>query len=113
MNKAFTLIEVMVALVILAIALLACLLTVRRVEEGDIHVRQVLSAHWVAENVLAQMQLSLLPKPTDQAENGSAKMLNQTWQWQAHMVHKNKSNMRVEIQVSRAHKTLTSLVGYV
>lgn len=80
----FTLIEVLVALVIIAIA---CTAVVRAISSGILvssHLQTSLVSRWVADNVLAQLQNGLLPSPRQNAEqNGTVKMWERNWAWSA------------------------------
>lgn len=110
-KSAFTLIEVLIALFILAIAMLACFLTTRRVTQSAIHVDNAITAHWVGMNVLAQMQMDLLPVPKDQSESGTAEMLNRQWQWQAAILGASDNASQIKISVSYQHKQYAVLDG--
>ncbi len=110
-DSAFTLIEVLIALLILAIALFACVLTASKVTKSTIHIDQSIAAHWVATNVLAQMQVGLLPVPKSQIEIGNARMLNRQWQWQAVLEPDNTNYMQVSLSVFFQGKKVGVLDG--
>lgn len=82
--KAFTLIEVLVALVIIAIA---CTAVVKAMSDGVLvssHLRQALTSRWVASNVLSQLQNGLLPSLRDNPQQaGKVSMMGKQWGWQA------------------------------
>lgn len=83
--QGFTLIEVLIALVILAISLTAVSYAISRNAQNSTYIDQKMAAHWVAMNVISKAQV--------EAENpnfiiaaqtsGSAAMLNHTWYWTA------------------------------
>lgn len=80
-NHGFTLIEVLVALVILAIALMAAVKATHTNIRNLNYVRNKIQAEWLADNLLAQMQAKLLVLSGDQKQ-GETTMLNQHWFWQ-------------------------------
>jgi|GEM_PF-6098861 len=86
----FTLIEVLVALVIIAIACFAVL----RVVSSSISMEKRLQNHmvgtWITTNVLNDLRAKAvtLDKATDDA-SGTTKMLFQEWPWQAHLIQQN------------------------
>lgn len=83
-NAAFTLIEVLVALLIIAIALAAAVRSVNESVRVTTHVRNVVAAHWVGLNVLSQIQTGLIPAPTaSNIMHGQVNMMHQGWQWTA------------------------------
>ncbi len=112
-HKAFTLIEVMVALVILAIALMACLLTAQKVVESSAHMEQSMEAHWVASNILTQMQVGFLTKPEQEAAQGNVFMLNRHWHWEVDNLKKQANFEEVLVRVFENGKQVSSLNGFV
>ena len=77
----FTLIEVLIALLILAIALMAAMVAMQNGVRTTSHVKDKLSAHWVAMNVMAQMEVGALPLPNDSDEEGESTLLGKTFAW--------------------------------
>lgn len=83
-QRAFTLIEVLVALVILAIAMFA----VMRATSRSIHVASLLktriAARWVAENVLSSFQVGFYTVPKEGlSQSGTASMMGMQFRWVA------------------------------
>lgn len=80
-----TLIEVLVALAIAAIALTAIIKAASQNIRGTAHLQQKTIALWVGQEVMSEVQLGLL-KLTDNSDNETraTKMLDQTWYWRVH-----------------------------
>lgn len=78
----FTLLEVLIALLVVSIAMAAVLKAIRsqvfvteRVEHSNI-------ARWVGMNVIAQMQSGILSEPSEPKE-GEAVVFGKTWYWKS------------------------------
>lgn len=83
----FTLIEVLIALVILAIAMSAIVLAVQANVKDTIHIKEKMAAHWVAVNVLSGMQIKTITPPAETGQvEGDMTLLNIDWHWQAKVV---------------------------
>jgi len=95
----FTLIEVMVALVIAAIALSAVARTVMQATDTTIVLRDRQMALWVAQNQMAEVQLSRLWPPLDTTD-GSEEFGGKHWLWTKKVVSTPEPMLRrVEIEV--------------
>jgi general secretion pathway protein I len=89
-SSGFTLIEVMVALMIVAVALPALLSLVVTQMDSAGSIRETSYAYWVAENQLNRYKLlqqlkrqkTLPDYQLPEKEDGKDKMLNQEWRWQ-------------------------------
>lgn len=99
----FTLVEVMVALSIIAIGLAAVLSTVASTTVNSAYLRDKTFAHWVAQNQLAEVELTDV-KPKFGFTDGNEKLAGMTWYW-TRKVDKTEDpdTSRVEITV-RADK---------
>ena len=114
-EQGMTLIEVLVALLVVALALAAA---IRSVDTGVVnagYLKQRSLAHWVAMNHATELQLQLTPPKSDgHYETG---MAGQTWQVQSKASPTADSGLlRVEIQVKTGRDTdasLASLITYV
>ena len=80
----FTLIEVMVALVIVAMALPALLMQIGAMANSSLHAREVMIATWVAENKLQEtnltLQLQRIVPSGRQADD--VEMAGEHWDWE-------------------------------
>ena len=81
-QAAFTLIEVMIAMVIIAIAFTAILRTTNIVLDGSSHLQQHQIAQWVASDILTAAQIGSLTLPiNNKTLAGKTKMLGQNFDW--------------------------------
>lgn len=62
-NKGFTLVEVLVALVVLAVALSALIFSSQQATRGATHLVNKTIAHWVAMNIASEIHLGLTTPP--------------------------------------------------
>lgn len=107
---AFTLIEVLVALVILAIALTAVLETTQTSIQHSARASHALTAHWVAMDVMSKLQLHLLPCPS----HGTLLMQHRYWDWKAQRDQASHAGFtRVAVRVSYNGKHYPPLLGFV
>lgn len=114
-SKAFTLIEVLIALVIIAIGLAASARSVNESVRTTTHVRNTMAAHWVAMNILSEIKTGLIVAPSaGNAIDGKTKMMYQEWQWRATidtdeaMPHVN----RITVTVGVRNRPMNTVVGY-
>ena len=82
-NRAFTLVEVMVALAVVAIAVPALLLTLSQQLDGTRYLQDRTQAQWIAANRLAELRLVAAAKGTLQTGliTGSEEMAGRIWYW--------------------------------
>lgn len=78
--RGFTLIEVMVALAILAIALAASVRAVGEQARAQSILREASYARWVAANLIAQTRLDE-PFPLPGQREGQSRMAGRLWRW--------------------------------
>ncbi len=103
----FTLVEVLVAVAIVALAVTALLMAMMRQIDGTGYLREKMIAHWVALN---QMELAVL---TNNASNqvpqaalsGSEEMAGQTWYWRGQPKATTQPGaVQLDIDVSKLQK---------
>lgn len=79
----FTLIEVLLALAIIAIAFTALLKATSQDISATTRIREKTISHWVATQGIALIQLGLLSSPNNQAISEVTTLFNQDWYWRA------------------------------
>ncbi|MDA3934814.1 MAG: type II secretion system minor pseudopilin GspI [Gammaproteobacteria bacterium] len=81
-SAAFSLLEVMIALAIISIAVLALSHSGGNAPSHYKHLRDSSQALWVAENVITQLRIDAT-FPSTGTQNGTQFMGQQDWRWQA------------------------------
>lgn len=110
----FTLIEVLIALAVLAIALAAIMRTVAQSIDLTVELRDRNLALWVAQNRLINHQL-LRDWPSPDTTEGVAEMANRRWRWHEQVLTTPEPALRrIEIDVRAEHgeARLAHLVGF-
>lgn len=75
----FTLIEVLLALAVIAIALTALLKASGQNIENTQRIKNKSISHWVAMQAVSMLQLNLIPAKSDSTQ--ATKLLGQQWYW--------------------------------
>ena len=109
----FTLIELMVALVVLAIGMTAVLHSTSQAGHAGIFLKQKTVAHWVASNQAAELSINKAwPRPG--TTTGTETMARQTWHWETVVRNTGVPELRlVTIRVSLDGEEKASLVTFV
>jgi len=81
LQKAFTLIEVLVAMAVLSMSLLAAIKVASEVTTSAVHMQDKTIAQWVAMNKVAEMRLQE-SWPSIGRSNGDVDMADRKWHWQ-------------------------------
>ncbi|HAT1774065.1 type II secretion system protein GspI [Legionella pneumophila] len=79
----FTLIEVLLALTVIAIALTALLKAIAQNIDNTHRIKEKTISHWVAMQGIAMIQLNLLRTSQSQESTQATTMLGQKWYWRA------------------------------
>lgn len=112
----FTLLEIIVALLILAVALGAVIITATENAENARYLRDKTLAHWVALNILTEIQVRHEWPAVGQRE-GNAQMADREWVWTLDVAETLDNELRrLNIAVRDkpdAKEPLTLLVGFV
>ena len=115
-NSGFTLIEVMIALVIIAISLTGMAVTMGGMLDNATAVRERTYASWIAQNKVVEMRLAnVLPEVG--TTSGEIEYANTFWEWRAVVSDTGLENLfRVDVEVSRPDsddsiRTVSGFVG--
>ncbi len=79
-QRGFTLIEVLAALVIVALGMMAVIQAVSQTASNSSYLREKTVAHWVAVNRLTEVRLQRTPPPIDETSD-EVEMAGRTWRW--------------------------------
>lgn len=114
--RGFTLIEVLIALTIIAIALTAAIFAVQSSVKTTDHISNKLMAHWVAMNVLSSMQVKLISPPIRETTSGEENILSHHFTWTAGVdqtANDYYERITVEVHAGESSEPLERLTGFV
>jgi general secretion pathway protein I len=118
-NRGFTLIEVMVALMVIAIALPALLGALYRQVDGSAYLREKSIAQWVASNKLTEnrIQLARSGRLFNGTRSGVSSMAQRDWYWWLESTKTEVEDFyRLEVRVAASEDEestpLFTLVGF-
>jgi general secretion pathway protein I len=112
----FTLIEVLAALIIVALGMLAAINAVNESVRSANYMRDKTLAHWVAMNRLAEARLGAQP-PNIGESDGTVEFAGERWRWTMDVTNTPVKTMRrIDVQVRKdgmPEKTsLTTITGF-
>ncbi len=114
--RGFTLVEVMVALAIVALSLTAVAASMNQMIDASNTMRERTYANWIAQNKIAELRLAnVLPEPG--TSDGDTTFANSEWTWTAVVTETGIENFfRVDVTVSLAGtdydiRTVTGFIG--
>lgn len=113
--RGFTLVEVLVAVAVLAIALAGVISAMARQASNAGYLKQKTIAMWVAHNRLAELQLQGEAPETGRSD-GKVEMSGAEWQWNAAVISTEDPRLRrVDIEVrapGQKDGSLAQLTGF-
>ena len=115
-SRGFTLLEVLVATTVIAIALASIIRLTAMSSSNLVHLRDKTFAHWVAMNQMAELHLSD-SSPSIGRSSGEEEMAGREWYWTIEVQKTPDKDMRrVQIQVRQEERRdapiLTELTGF-
>lgn len=115
-SHGFTLLEVMIALAILAVGLAAVVRTTSSAVGNAVYLRESTLAHWVAMNKIAEVQLQKDWPPVG-VTKGTADFASHEWLWESSIIETEEPKVhRIDVSVyaNKGEKEpLAKLVAYV
>ncbi|HEY0942154.1 MAG TPA: type II secretion system minor pseudopilin GspI [Steroidobacter sp.] len=109
----FTLIEVLVALVVVGLGMLAVIQTVSQTANTSFYMREKTLAHWIAMNKLTEVRLQPGPPPIDKSSD-EVEMAGRDWRWTMEVKQTPvESIRRIEIRVRPSDAPETSSLAFI
>jgi general secretion pathway protein I len=115
-HRGFTLIEVLAALVIVALGMLAAIEAVSQSARNGAYLREKTLAHWIGMNVVTERRLQT--SPPDIAEStGQVEFAGERWQWTMKVTQTEVESMRrmdVSVRLASADEksSLATVSGF-
>ena len=113
-QRGFTLLEVIVAMAVLAIALASLVKSAGNNASNTAHLRDKTFAHWIAMNKLTELEIAQ-SWPDIGTRNGTAEMADREWYWQT-KVEKTEDEyvrrLRIEVGLDQDSGPLSALTAF-
>lgn len=114
--RGFTLLEVLAALVIVALGMLGVIEAVSQTASNTGYIRDKTIAHWVAMNQLAQVRLSPTPPKIDKSSD-EVEMADRRWRWTMNVTQTPLETVRridisVRLEDGDEASSLASITGF-
>ncbi len=93
-HRGFTLIEVLIALAIIAISFTAVLQAINANTRNISYIKDKTTASFVAQEIIAKVQLDIIKIPKSADKLGTSRMLDRTWYW--HVSVEPTSNIQLD-----------------
>jgi general secretion pathway protein I len=91
--RGFTLIEVLAALVIVALGMLGVIEAVTQSARNGTYLREKTLAHWIALNVITEKRLQPEPPPVTES-SGDVEFAGQSWRWRMQVTQTQVASLR-------------------
>ncbi|MBL8266757.1 type II secretion system minor pseudopilin GspI [Steroidobacter sp.] len=112
-TRGFTLIEVLVALVVVGLGMLAVIQTVSQTANNTAYMRDKTIAHWIAMNQLTQVRLLPTAPPVDKSSD-EVEMAGRDWRWTMEVKQTPiESIRRIEVSVRPSDAPEKSSLAYI
>ncbi len=115
LQKGFTLVEVMVALTIVAFSLTAIAASMNQMIDAANAMRERTYASWIAQNKITELRLAnVIPEVS--STSGEVEFANSEWSWEAVVSETGIENFyRVEVSISHAGSeyTIRTVTGFI
>lgn len=110
-QSGFTLIEVLIAMMIIAISFTAILKATDQTTQQLIYLRQKIQAEWINVDLINQVQAGMIT-PSSEGLTGQAHMFNKIWNWNIALTNTlNKNIDEIHVSLSAQGNTLGSLTA--
>ena len=115
-DRGFTLIEVLAALVIVALGMLGVIEAVTQSARNGTYLREKTLAHWIAMNVITERRLQLEPPPIADTSD-EVEFAGERWKWTLHVTQTQVASLRrmdVSVRPADAPETtsLDTVTGF-
>jgi general secretion pathway protein I len=109
-NSGFTLVEMLIALLIVSIAFSAVLFSVSQSARTASRLEEKVAATWIAEDLITRAQLGII-----KAGKGSQRSLNKNWQWEIRSKFTQSTSVQeIEIFIlNQNQETVLTKIAYV